>query len=296
MDPFKETLGVMTMVYQDYFFLERWYRYYGAQVGPQNLFIYSHGGDPKHKEIAPEANVINVPRDPGMVKLERRRWRMQGYAASGLLDFYNWMIVGDVDEIVIVDPTRAEGLCAYLAGTFPDKSAAPLNISPLGIEIIHLPEKEPLPLEDAATILSRRQHFKVSRSYSKPCLVGQPAIFAPGGHRNNGGPRHLSDDLFLLHLRFVDFGMLEARIEKRRAMLDRAQAENAQYEKAHVWDSTMREYQGFAGLDVRGEDVTLAAERAALGKQFERYANQYVPGRGTFDALYKLPDRFKNVF
>ncbi|MEM1101153.1 MAG: hypothetical protein AAGH73_06440, partial [Pseudomonadota bacterium] len=78
--------------------------------------------------------------------------------------------------------------------------------------------------------------------------------------------------------------------------LDRAQAENAQYEKAHVWDSTMREYQGFAGLDVRGEDVTLAAERAALGKQFERYANQYVPGRGTFDALYKLPDRFKDVF
>ncbi len=296
MDRSKQTLGVMTMVYQDYFFLERWYRYYSAQLGPENLFIFSHGGDPKHREIAPNANVISVPRDPGMVKLERRRWRMQGFAASGLLDFYNWMIVGDVDEIVIVDPAKADGLVSYLEQTYPNTSQAPLNISPLGIEIIHLPEQEPLPLQDDATILSRRQFFRVSRSYSKPCLIGKQAIFAAGGHRNTGGPRYLSDDLYLLHLRFVDYDMLEDRIAKRRTMLDRAQEQNAQYQKAHVWDNTMQEYQDITRLEFRGENIELKPEREALGKQFEKFKDQYVPGRARLDGLYKLPDRFGEVF
>lgn len=296
MDRSKQTLGAMTMVYQDYFFLERWYRYYSAQLGPENLFIFSHGGDPKHREIAPDANVISVPRDPGMVKLERRRWRMQGFAASGLLDFYNWMIVGDVDEFVIIDPAKADGLVSYLQQAYPDTSQAPLNISPLGIEIVHLPEKEPLPLEDDATILSRRQFFKVSRSYSKPCLIGKHAIFAAGGHRNTGGPRHLSEDLYLVHLRFVDCDMLEERIAKRRSMLSLAQEENTQYLKAHVWDNTMQEYQDITQLEFRGENIELKAEREALGKQFEKFKDQFLPGRARLDGLYKLPDRFGGVF
>lgn len=296
MDPSKNPLGVMTMVYQDYFFLERWYRYYSAQVGPENLFVFSHGGDPKHREIAQDANVISVPRDPGMAKLERRRWRMQGFAASGLLDFYNWMIVGDVDEIVIVDPAKADGLVPFLQSTYPNMREAPLNISPLGVELIHIPEKEPLPLDAAATILSRRKHFRVSRSYSKPCLIGKRAIFGPGGHRNNGGPRHLSEELYLLHLRFVDFGLLESRISKRRAMLDRAQKENAQYEKDHVWDNTLREYYDCVNLEFRGENMDLKAEREELGNQFEKFEGQYVPGRAKCNGLYKFPDRFEGVF
>ncbi|MGB0800036.1 MAG: hypothetical protein ACPGRD_12035, partial [Planktomarina sp.] len=72
MDKTKNPLGVVGMVYQDYAMLQRWYDYYAAQVGPENLFVFSHGNDPKHREIAKGANVINVPRDPAMTKFDSR--------------------------------------------------------------------------------------------------------------------------------------------------------------------------------------------------------------------------------
>jgi hypothetical protein len=33
----KQPLGVLTMVYKDYFFLERWYKYYKDQIGAENI-------------------------------------------------------------------------------------------------------------------------------------------------------------------------------------------------------------------------------------------------------------------
>ena len=102
MDDTKQPLGVATMVHGDYFFLERWYRYYSSQVGAHSLYIFSHGGDPEHRRIAPDANVINIPRDETMHRFDRRRWRMLSNFTSGMLQFYHWMILADVDELVLV--------------------------------------------------------------------------------------------------------------------------------------------------------------------------------------------------
>ena len=116
MDKAKKMLGVVTMLYEDYFFLERWYDYYSKQVGAENLYVFSHGNDPKHREIAKDANVMNLPRDVSMFKFDRRRWRMMSHLASGLLDYYNWMIVTDVDEIVVVDNASIQDVSEALLG------------------------------------------------------------------------------------------------------------------------------------------------------------------------------------
>ncbi len=128
MDPTKHPLAVITMVYGDYPFLTRWHRYYSAQVGAENLYVFSHGNDPEHRRIAAGANVMNVPRDGGMVKFDRRRWKMMGHLVSGLLEFYTWVIVADVDEIVIVDPKVSTGLIAHLRDRYGDMATAPRSI------------------------------------------------------------------------------------------------------------------------------------------------------------------------
>ena len=41
LDPTKKPAGAMTMVYQDYYFLQRWVDYYGRQFGREHLYILS---------------------------------------------------------------------------------------------------------------------------------------------------------------------------------------------------------------------------------------------------------------
>ena len=115
MDPTKAPCGAMTMAYQDHAFLQRWVDYYGRQFGRQHLYVMSHGGDPEHARIAEGANLIRLPRDPTLFRMDRRRWDAKSRFANAMLRYYNWFIVGDVDEIVIVDPAVAPDLTTYLA-------------------------------------------------------------------------------------------------------------------------------------------------------------------------------------
>ncbi len=107
MDPTKIPCGAITVAYQDYFFLDRWVRHYGGQFGREHLYVLSHGGDPEHDRIANGCNVIRLPRDPAMFRLDHRRWSFLSQFANGMLRYYNWLFVGDVDEVVIVDPAVA---------------------------------------------------------------------------------------------------------------------------------------------------------------------------------------------
>ncbi len=111
----KQPLGALTMVYRDYDLLERWYNYYKEQIGAENIYIYSHGNDPKHREIAEGENVMNVPRDESFRLFEVNRWRMMGFFASAMLEFYRYMIVSDVDEFVVADPQTGMTAAEYIA-------------------------------------------------------------------------------------------------------------------------------------------------------------------------------------
>jgi hypothetical protein len=286
----------MTMVYGDHFFLRRWYEYYRAQIGAENLFVLSHGNDPEHHAIACEANVIGIPRDPSMQGFDVRRWQMMGLFASGLLSYYDRMIVADVDEIVIVDPAAAPGLVAYLARIFPDPLAAPPNVAPLGLELVHIPAEEPLPIVDGQTILSRRRTFRPNRNYSKPCVIGGLTVFSAGGHTNNLGLRFMPDDMYLIHLKYFDNRTVSARAWQRRRIVEEA-ARLRPGVRIQGWHRIIRTYREMvANARIAGEDVELAAYRAAMKRQVEKGPNRYVWGPAQDDALYRLPERFGTVF
>lgn len=293
MDDTKKPLGIVAMVYQDYDLLQRWYDYYANQVGAENLFVFSHGNDPKHREIATGANVINVPRDPTMVKFDRRRWTMLSAFTSGMLQFYNWMLVTDIDEMVIVDPDVAPSLTTYLRNSFPKISDAPSSICPFALNIIHIPEEETLPIEPGQTILSRRRYFAPSRVYSKPTLVRQPVGFGPGGHRNNLGLRTLSDDLYLVHLKYFDMGEMISRAKKQASLVNKVNSKGAELQVDHVWSNTVETYHNIRENHQLGpENIALPEIRAAMMKQKQKYTDQYIWGAVNNSILYRIPERF----
>lgn len=297
MDPTKVACGAMTMVYKDYFFLQRWVDYYGRQFGRQHLYVLSHGGDAEHARIAEGANVIRIPRDPTMWRMERRRWSISSQFSAGMLRYYNWFIVGDVDEVVIVDPDAAPDLVTYLE-RYDNARTAPKSISPFGIELVHNPVEEPEPLAGDATILSRRRVFRANANYAKPCILRTETGFSVGGHANTHQPRFLDPHLYLLHMRFFDNAMVTERLAGRKEMRKTMAGERDLEEVGKAWGKDLETYQKLSGLKPVREDAELAEFRTKMVEDQQHLHDGKITffGGGRSKELYRLPERFAAVF
>jgi hypothetical protein len=297
LDPTKMPAGAMTMAYKDYYFLQRWVDYYGRQFGRQHLYILSHGGDPEHDRICEGANVIRIPRDPTMYRMERRRWGISSRFSAGMLRYYNWFFVGDVDEVVIVDPAVAPDLTTYLA-RYNDPRTAPKSLCPFGIELVHNPEVEPEPLADDQPILSRRRVFRANANYAKPCVLRLETSFTIGGHANSHQPRILDPHLYLLHLRFFDFDMVTERLKGRKEMRKTMAGDRDPKDVGQAWGNDLEKFLKLAkGKPVR-EDAELPEFRRKMveGKQDLHDGKVTFFGGGRSKELYYLPERFAHVF
>jgi hypothetical protein len=297
MDPSKAPCAALTMVYQDYEFLRRWVDYYGRQFGDlRHLYILSHGGDPEHARIGAGANVINLPRDPSMFRMDRRRWSLISQFASGLLRYFNWVIAGDVDEVVVLDPDVAPDLMTYLMGlTGRD---LPQSICPFGIELVHNPAVEPEPLDPALPILSRRRVFRANANYSKPCILRRETHFTVGGHANMHRPRTLDPHLYLIHMRFFDYDTTVARLTQRKEMRATMDGAGESASSGYAWSKDLETFKKLAaGVPVR-EDAVLSDFRAKMidGQQVLHDGKVVFWGGGRSKELYRLPERFSTLF
>jgi len=294
-DPTKASLGVMTMAYQDYDLLDTWVRYYEKQVGREHLYVLSHGNDPRHAEICAGANVIHLPRDPSMLELDRRRWFLINQFTNGFLRYYNWMISGDVDELVVLDPEQGDSLVDYLK----EKSTrgCPKSISPFGIEIVHNPEYEHEALDKTGHILQKRRLFRLNSNYAKPCIVRSDVGFTIGGHANNHKPRYLDDHLYLIHLRFYDFERSCERL-KGRATLRKDVYDQAADGKKDVWAKSIETYKKLACQTPRDTTIDFPEFRTKmLGEAKDLHDGRVTFfGGGRSKELYRLPDRFTTLF
>lgn len=296
-DPTKMPAGAMTMVYKDYYFLRRWVDYYGRQFGRQHLYVLSHGGDPEHQRICEGANFIRLPRDPTMWRIERRRWGINSKFSAGMLRYYNWFIVGDVDEVVIVDPAVAPDLTTYLS-RYTSSRTAPRSLSPFGIELIHNPEAEPEPLSDDAPILSRRRVFRANANYAKPCVLRTETGFTIGGHANSHQPRVLDPHLYLVHLRFFDYDMATERLAGRKDMRTTMTGDRDPASVGKAWSKDLETFLALSkGVALR-EDAELPEFRKKMieGQQHLHDGKITFFGGGRTRELYRLPERFAPVF
>ncbi len=296
MDDGMKTCAVLTMAYEDYLFLERFVDYYTRQIGRENIYILSHGNDPRHREIAAGANVIAIPRDPHLDGFDRRRWTALSMFASGLSQFYRWVLTTDVDEMVLLDPEAGDTLASYLDTAYPDMATAPVSVAPFALELIHKPELEPEPIEPGVPILSRRRIYRPSPNYSKPCLTRGIVRFTPGGHANTLGPRTLSDDLYLLHLRFFDREYITARLNLRADQVMAMDWIPEDSRKAHGWMRSLDEYLDACNWRMRGEDIRLEPMREQMRRQRQRpNTNIFGWGNCRNDKLYRIPERFAGL-
>lgn len=204
------TAAALTMVRDDAFFLKAWLRHYGAALGRENCTIINHGRGDEVARLAEGCNVIGIPGDPHP-NFDMKRWRLLNNLVQGLRCYYDHVIVGDVDELVVVDPAAGVSLLEFLR-------EQPLRrvLTPVGLEVVHRVESETAPIEDH--ILGPRRHIRLAPHYSKPCVVSQGVKLARGGHFAQAEKLHTPDALLLFHLKFCDFATYTQVMDCRNAV------------------------------------------------------------------------------
>jgi hypothetical protein len=298
MDGTKAAMAAVTMVGSDHFFLKRWVDYYGEHMGREHLYILSHGGDPEHKKIAEGCNIIYLPLDPARFCFNQRRWQMMSMFTTGFTRYYNWVLTGDVDEIVAVDPAVSDNLVEYLCRF--DADARPRVISPLAIEMVHNPALETEEITGDRNILDVRKIYRLNANYNKPCITRNKIVFAPGGHFADEARKFLDPDLYLFHLRFIDYKMTEERLQLRKSQRNQQSgALDETKRKITGWDNAWETYKQLSARIPVAETVDHSELREELNKGWRRKDPKnpfYTFGGGRSKEVYRLPERFSSVF
>lgn len=286
----QSTAAALTMVRDDAFFLKAWLRYYGNLFGRENLYIVNHGRGAEVARMAEGCNVIGIPGDAHK-NFDMKRWRMLNGFVAGLRNYYKHVIIGDVDELVVLDPNHKGNLLTYLEN-FPEKRV----ITPLGLEIIHRIDKEPESITDR--IIGPRRHVRLALHYSKPCIISTTTKIARGGHYTQFDRLIAPDELYLFHLKFCDFPNYVVAMNRRNQITKSMGGNVKELGIGRHW---------FA--EARGEDRTVFEDFAKLKEQDgfdmapirERMRKSFRPRGDTgyfefdtpeYDTQYVLPERF----
>ena len=205
-------IAAITMARNDEFFLTRWIKYYGDEIGTENLYIYLDGTDQIIPKNAGHAHVKKLPHtDMPRATGDKYRIGLMNDLSRELLKTYDIVIGCDCDEFLIVDPNTNKSLSEYLS-TIHIKN----TVSGLGLDVGQNMNMEH-ELNPHTPILTQREYALLSTRYTKPVVKNAPVDWGSGFHSISGHNFHIDKHLYLLHFGAVDMKMLEQKAAARGA-------------------------------------------------------------------------------
>ncbi len=200
-------IAAITTVRNDEFFLRRWVKYYGEQLGEENLYVFLDGKDQEVPSWCPGVNVEAIDKIPGkVVEMDRRRAALMSAKAAELLETYDMVIGTDGDEFVVADPKLGMGLAEYLS-SLPRRT----SYSALGVDVGQNINCEGV-IDDSGTFLSQRHYALLDTRYTKASIITKPVEWGSGFHRVRNHNFHIQKDLYLFHFGYVDLERIKARL------------------------------------------------------------------------------------
>ena len=198
-------VAAITMAYNEAALLPVWARHYARQVGSDHCYVVDHGStDPVI--LPPGMNHLRLPRS---AHDDARRASFISTLSASLLNYYDWILYTDVDELVLANPGQHRDLPSFCATV----SAATVNA--VGFDVQHVPDLES-PLDPAQPIGGQRSWVRFTSAMCKPVLTRQPLSWSPGFHCSEH-PLTFAD-LYLFHLHWADLDLGLQRLQKTRTM------------------------------------------------------------------------------
>ena len=205
-------IAAITMARNDDFFLTRWIKYYGGEIGDENLYIYLDGLDQKDPVNAGNVHIHKLPHtDMTRANGDKYRIGLLSKLAHELLKTYDIVIGCDCDEFLIVDPDVGMGLAKYLSSIMINTT-----VSGLGLDVGQNMNTEQT-LDVHKPILPQRSYALLSTRYTKPVVINKPVNWGSGFHSIHHHNFHIDKNLYLLHFGAVDMKMLEQKSAARGA-------------------------------------------------------------------------------
>ncbi|MGH1424593.1 MAG: glycosyltransferase family 2 protein [Pseudooceanicola sp.] len=291
----QSTACAITMLRDDLFFLEIWLRHYGGMLGRENCYVIAHGREPDVLKMAEGCNIIGLPGEHHK-NFDMKRWRLLNNLVNGLNSYYKHVIVGDVDELVVIDPSAGKSLLDWLEDA-PERRV----FTPLGLEVLHQVDVEDEAITDH--VLGPRRHVRVATHYSKPCVISTGTKIARGGHFAQFDKLFTPDVLFMFHLKFVDFGAYCAVMDRRNAVTEAVQVDS--FKDASIgrhWFAEARGedravFEAFADIPMQPEFDMRPIRKAMQRSWKARGATGFWEfDRPDYNQMYVLPDRFVGAF
>jgi Glycosyl transferase family 2 len=283
------TLACVTMVYNEQIFLPSWLAYYGAQTGLQHCYVVDHGSTDGSTADLGDANRIFVPRSPFD---DAKRADFISGLCSSLLQYYDFVIYSDVDEIIVADPLKWRSL--------PDCLGAAGEVTTcIGFNVIHKTPSETT-LRWDAPILAQRRYVMPLAAMCKPLLSRRPIHWTPGFHSYDG-PLNFNA-LFLFHLAYADTELALQRQAKRRTHEFSSERMASHH---RIADATLSEWMRNWSLMPVHDDTTFDAQcpqlprllNAVTESDRRRDHEQYgFSPNITIHELWRIPDRFQSAF
>ncbi|EPX80393.1 glycosyltransferase family 2 protein [Salipiger mucosus] len=285
--------AAVTMVREDAFFLTAWLRHYGGLLGRENCYVVNHGRGDAVARLAEGCNVIGIPGEPHP-NFDMKRWRLLNGLVQGLRSYYRQVIVGDVDELVVLDPERG-GLLEFLA-------EQPLRrvLTPVGLEVIHRIDIETAPVGE--TILGARRHVRPAPHYSKPCVLSLGTKIARGGHFTQASKLFTPEGLYLFHLKFCDFDTYVATMDRRNRVTEEVGVGVREAAIGRHWFPEARGadravFEAFAALEMQdGFDLGWLRKRMQRSWKPRGDTGYWQFDRPELPLQYRLPERFNGLF
>ena len=201
-------IAVITMAYNEADNIPIWAKYYSSRVGVEHMYVVDHGSTDESLSLLPiGCNVVRIPRSESFDEHPRRRFVSNLQRA--LLEYYDAVIYGDCDELIVPDPDAYSSFGDCIARNGP-------VVAPLGLDIFQARGRENA-LKSELPITMQRQFCQFSAAFCKPVIVKLPVDWGLGFHSVTAPP-HYVDDVFLFHLKSVDVQRSLNRLARTRSM------------------------------------------------------------------------------
>jgi hypothetical protein len=265
-------------------------KHYSAQLGAENCYVIDHGGDDRSTEGLAPVNVIRIPRSPFNAG---KRSRFMERFCSGLLEWYDWVLHSDVDEIVVADPALYPSIPEFCESCGHDV------VTTVGFNLVH--SSEEAPYRPDQNVLAQRRWMYYLAPMCKPVLTRKPIEWVEGFHWAVNESPHF-DDLYMFHLRFFDKDVGIRRLAKTRVQPwsdpEEAWWQRISDEAGLEMFNNLSQKPRKPGVEVKRSSAAVKnAIRQTLGKSTGK-PDEEQPLMMNFevDELWPVPARFQTAF
>jgi hypothetical protein len=205
----KKKCAIFVMVQNEEIFLPLWLRYYSKYFDGDDIFVFDHRSTDSSVKDSLNSFQFQTIRLDYPYSFDHQWFQFVAEnTQKKLLEFYEYVIFTDIDEILFVNSRNYNGLDDYIHKLDLE------YVRCVGYDLIHMKDKEKI-FKTGKPVLSQRKYWYRTILYDKTLLSRCPLNWKIGFHGVTKENSNQDPDLLLIHLHKLDFDMCRKKSFER---------------------------------------------------------------------------------